>query len=184
MSEIKHYVGNIKPAPNTIFVFGSNPDGIHGAGAARVAVLKFGAVMGNGEGLQGQAYALPTKDLRVKENNGLRSIKPEAIIFSIQQLYECARAHPDLDFKIAYRNTDEVTLNGYSGYEMMDMFLAAGPIPNNIWISQEWFDTGKFNSIKIRIRMIDNAIKARSESEHQRIAKGLKPNTRWNLKTK
>lgn len=161
MSEIKHYVGNIEPAPKTIFVFGSNPAGIHGAGAARVAVLKFGAVMGNGEGLQGQAYALPTKDLRVKENNGLRSIKPEAIIFSIQQLYECARAHPDLDFKIAYRNTDEVTLNGYSGYEMMDMFLAAGPIPNNIWISQEWFDTGKFNSIEIRIRMIDNAIKAR-----------------------
>ncbi|MGN1155695.1 MAG: hypothetical protein ACI4TK_05925 [Agathobacter sp.] len=161
MSEIKYYVGNIEPAQNTIFVFGSNPEGIHGAGAAQVAVKLFGAKMGQGEGLQGRAYALPTKDLRVKENHGLRSIKPESIIYSIKRLYECARQYPDLDFKIAYRNTEEVTLNGYSGYEMMDMFIAAGVIPKNIWISEEWFKTGRFSTLELRLKEIDNAIKAR-----------------------
>lgn len=58
---MKHYIGNIIPEPNTIFVFGSNPEGRHGAGAAKVAREKFGAIYGQGEGMQGHAYALPTK---------------------------------------------------------------------------------------------------------------------------
>ena len=40
-----------------IFVFGSNLQGMHGGGAARVAVSKFGAIMGQGVGIQGQSYA-------------------------------------------------------------------------------------------------------------------------------
>lgn len=142
---MKHYTGNITPGANTIFVFGSNPEGIHGAGAAYVAMRHFGAIYGRGEGIQGQAYALPTKDLRVTENHGLRSISPKQITDNIRSMYDCARRHPDKDFKIAFRNTDEVTLNGYSGWEMMDMFLAAGPIPENVWVSEEWFNTGKFD---------------------------------------
>ena len=59
----KFYIGNITPEANTIFVFGSNIEGIHGAGAAKVSREQFGAIYGNGEGLQGNAYALPTKDL-------------------------------------------------------------------------------------------------------------------------
>jgi hypothetical protein len=51
--------------PGQIFVFGSNLKGYHGAGAAAEAVEKYGAVMGIGEGLQGHAYALPTKDERL-----------------------------------------------------------------------------------------------------------------------
>lgn len=43
-----------------IFVFGSNPQGIHAQGAAATAVKNFGAIMGQGEGLQGQSYAIPT----------------------------------------------------------------------------------------------------------------------------
>jgi hypothetical protein len=46
---------------NEIFVFGSNEAGIHGAGAARIA-LQWGAKMGVGIGIMGQTYALPTKD--------------------------------------------------------------------------------------------------------------------------
>lgn len=141
---MKHYTGNITPEPDTVFVFGSNPEGIHGAGAALVALRHFGAIYGIGEGLQGQAYALPTKDLRVKENFGLRSISPKQITDNIRRMYDCARKNPDKNFKIAFRNTDEVTLNGYSGWEMIDMFLAAGPMPENVWISEEWFNTGKF----------------------------------------
>lgn len=53
-----------------IFVFGSNLQGAHGGGAARVARQRFGAVMGQGVGLQGQSYAIPTMQ------GGVETIKP------------------------------------------------------------------------------------------------------------
>lgn len=134
---MKRYIGNIEPAPNTIFVFGSNPEGRHGAGTAKIAVEKFGAIYGIGEGLQGH---VPTKDLRVKENNGYRSISKEQIIENIKRLYKCANEHSDLDFKIAYRNITEKSLNGYTGIEMIKMFDEAGEIPSNIWFSREWWE--------------------------------------------
>ena len=43
-----------------IFVFGSTLRGAHRGGAAKLAVEKFGAVMGQGKGLQGQSYAIPS----------------------------------------------------------------------------------------------------------------------------
>jgi hypothetical protein len=67
------YEGNITPEPNTVFVFGSNPEGIHGAGAASVAKSKFGAIQGKGFGLQGNSFALPTKDLKKSKDLGLYS---------------------------------------------------------------------------------------------------------------
>ncbi len=48
--------------PNEIFVFGSNITGRHGAGAARVAALRFGAEYGIGAGLTGRCYAIPTME--------------------------------------------------------------------------------------------------------------------------
>ena len=56
--------------PDEVFVFGSNLQGIHAGGAARVALEKFGAVMGQGVGIQGQAYAIPTMQ------GGVDTIKP------------------------------------------------------------------------------------------------------------
>lgn len=53
-----------------IFVFGSNLEGIHAGGAARVAYERFGAVMGQGSGPQGQSYAIPTMQ------GGAETIKP------------------------------------------------------------------------------------------------------------
>jgi len=47
----KFYIGNITPEANTIFVFGSNSEGRHGAGAAKVARNQFGAIYGQSEGL-------------------------------------------------------------------------------------------------------------------------------------
>ena len=82
---LNFYEGNIEPSDDTIFVFGSNPEGRHGAGAAKIAREQFGAKYGVGEGLTGNAYALPTKDLRVKENKALRSIPKETIIDSIKK---------------------------------------------------------------------------------------------------
>lgn len=57
-------------APDEVFVFGSNLQGHHAGGAARVAYQKFGAVMGQGVGMQGQSYAIPTM------HGGIRDIKP------------------------------------------------------------------------------------------------------------
>ena len=44
---------------NEVFVFGSKPDGNHKSGAAKIAVEKFGARQGMGEGFCGQSYAIP-----------------------------------------------------------------------------------------------------------------------------
>lgn len=135
MFHINYYEGNIEPSEGTIFVFGSNPEGRHGAGSAKVARERFGAVYGVGEGLTGNAYALPTKDLRIP---GTRSIPKEKIIESIGKLYDVARSMPDKQFKVAYRTKPaETSLNGYTGLEMVRMFMSH-PIPENVWFSEDW----------------------------------------------
>lgn len=144
---VKYYTGDIVPQENVVFVFGSNPEGRHGLGAAKVAREQFGARWGIGEGLVGNSYGIPTKDLRVKENKGYRSVPPESIIGSIRTFYDVARMHPDKVFKIAYRNTYRRSLCGYSGLELFNMFKAAGDFPNNVLISEEWYNAfvkGKF----------------------------------------
>ena len=141
------YEGFIAPSKDTIFVFGSNPEGRHGAGAAKTARDKFGAIYGQGEGLQGNAYALPTKDLRVKENRALRSISAEQITENIRKMYDVARQNPSKKFKIAYTNgLNEKSLNGYTGAEMIKMFKDAGPIPSNVIFSKNWTD--HWNEVK------------------------------------
>ncbi|MCM1518660.1 MAG: hypothetical protein NC117_08470 [Pseudoflavonifractor sp.] len=56
--------------PDDIFVFGSNLQGLHMGGAARVAYERFGAVWGQGVGPQGRSYAIPTMQ------GGVETIKP------------------------------------------------------------------------------------------------------------
>lgn len=53
-----------------VFVFGSNLAGMHLGGAARIACQLFGAKMGQGVGMQGQSYAIPTMQ------GGVETIKP------------------------------------------------------------------------------------------------------------
>lgn len=64
-------------AKNEIFVFGSNLAGAHGGGAARLAYERFGAVWGEGVGLHGQTYAIPTMQ------GGVETIKPYVDAFII-----------------------------------------------------------------------------------------------------
>ena len=144
---MKFYQGNITPEEDTIFVFGSNPEGRHGAGSARVAAKLFGAKYGQGEGLQGNSYALPTTELRrAKWETPKHSMAQATIVDNIKRMYECARQNPDKQFKVAYRNQpDEVTLCGYAGKELMSMFKeAAGEAgyPENVWFSKEWVNSG------------------------------------------
>ena len=61
-------------------MFGSNLQGMHGGGAARMAYEKFGAIWGEGVGLQGQCYAIPTMQ------GGVETIRPyveEFVAFAI-----------------------------------------------------------------------------------------------------
>jgi hypothetical protein len=60
---------------NEIFVFGSNESGFHGAGAARDA-LKWGARYGEGVGLFGSTYAIPTKSHFIRRSLTIEEIKP------------------------------------------------------------------------------------------------------------
>lgn len=133
---MNHYTGNISPGQDIIFVFGSNPEGRHGAGSAKVALRKFGAKNGQGEGLAGNSYALITTELR----KGHPRITLEQISDNVRRLYEVARKMPDKRFMIAYRNQpNERTLCGYTGAQMINCFLSAGDIPDNIWFSEEWY---------------------------------------------
>lgn len=61
-----HKDGTLPVDDHTIFVFGSNLKGVHGAGAALVAHQAYGYPLGIPEGLQGRSYAIPTKDARLQ----------------------------------------------------------------------------------------------------------------------
>ena len=74
---------------NEIFVFGSNLEGMHGGGAARLAHEKFGAIWGQGVGLQGQSYGIPTM------HGGVEDIKPY-----VDEFIEFAKSHPELTFLV------------------------------------------------------------------------------------
>jgi len=74
---------------NEVFVFGSNLGGFHAGGAARVALDKFGAVWGQGVGLQGQSYAIPTM------HGGVDVIKPY-----VDEFIAFAREHRELKFLV------------------------------------------------------------------------------------
>ena len=95
----RNYNGIIRPeyTPDAIdslksdevFVFGSNLHGHHGGGAARAARKKFGAIWGQGVGLQGQSYAIPTMQ------GGVETIKPY-----VDQFIDFAREHTELFFYV------------------------------------------------------------------------------------
>ena len=75
--------------PNEIFVFGSNLAGAHGGGAARLAYNRFGAVWGQGVGLQGQSYAIPTMQ------GGVETIKPY-----VDEFIAFAKQHQEMKFLV------------------------------------------------------------------------------------
>lgn len=101
---------------NEVFVFGSNLGGFHGGGAARVAHQRFGAVWGQGVGLQGQSYAIPTMQ------GGVETIKPY-----IDEFIEFAKAHPELTFLVTPIGCG---IAGFTTDEIAPLFLPALDIDN------------------------------------------------------
>jgi hypothetical protein len=77
-----------------IFVFGSNLAGAHGAGSARAAYEQHGARYGQGVGLSGNSYAIPTKD------RNIQTMPLEAIEPYVHEFCAFARAHPDWSFNV------------------------------------------------------------------------------------
>ncbi len=108
---------NIKTLkPNEIFVFGSNLAGAHGGGAARIALRNFGAIWGQGVGLQGQSYAIPTMQ------GGTETIRPY-----VEQFIEFAETRPDLKF---YVTRIGCGIAGFSPAEIAPLFKNATGKPN------------------------------------------------------
>lgn len=102
-------------ADGEIFVFGSNFQGAHMGGAARVAKEKYGAVWGIGEGLQGKSYAIPTME-------GLENLAP-----AVQRFTSFARQHKELKFFVTAIGCG---IAGYQPEEIAPMFLDAAYLPN------------------------------------------------------
>lgn len=102
--------------PNQVFVFGSNLDGFHGGGAAAAALRHFGAIWGQGVGLQGQSYAIPTM------HGGVEEIRPY-----VDEFIEFARVHPELTFLVTRIGCG---IAGFTDRQMAPLFMYALEMPN------------------------------------------------------
>ena len=112
---------------DVVFVFGSNLAGRHGKGAALEAVQHWNATYGVGEGRQGQAYAIPTKDASLK-TLPLADIQQAYIRF-----WKYALRNPETQFLLTPFGTG---LAGYSISEIRSI-MTGGPL-RNVWESGDW----------------------------------------------
>ena len=103
---------------NEIFVFGSNLAGAHGGGAARAAFLRFGAIMGQGVGLQGRSYAIPTMQ------GGVETIRPY-----VDEFIRFAADHPEYKFLVTRIGCG---IAGFTADEIAPLFAAAIDLENVI----------------------------------------------------
>ena len=109
--------------PDEVFVFGSNLAGSHGGGAAYVAWRQFGAVMGQGVGLQGQSYAIPTMQ------GGVETIRPY-----VDEFIAFAKDHPELTFLVTRIGCG---IAGFVDEEISPLFEKAHNV-GNIVLPEGW----------------------------------------------
>ena len=108
---------------NEVFVFGSNAGGYHGGGAAAFAMHRFGAIWGQGEGLQGQSYAIPTME-------GIESMRA-----AIDRFTQFADQHPELRFLVTRVGCG---IAGYSVREVAPLFKGCISLENVALPSDFW----------------------------------------------
>ena len=99
-----------------VFVFGSNLQGHHDGGAARVARERFGAIYGQGVGLQGQSYAIPTMNLPLGE-----------ISRYVDEFIWFADSHPEMTFMVTRIGCG---IAGFRDEEIAPLFAKAYSLPN------------------------------------------------------
>ena len=113
---------------NEIFVFGSNLNGNHAGGAAKTALDKFGAIQGQGEGLQGQSYALPTLGKKMQK------LPLSTISKHIDKLYEFAESRADLVFWVTKIGCG---IAGFDEQEIAELFKKK-ETPFNVFLPEEF----------------------------------------------
>lgn len=113
-------------ARRKIFVFGSNLAGRHGLGAALFARQNHGAIMGQGAGLQGDSYAIPTK------NHDLKTLPLEVVSKYVQVFLAFAGQHPELEFHVTRVGCG---LAGYKDKDVAPLFVGA---PDNCILPEGW----------------------------------------------
>ena len=120
---------------NEIFVFGSNEAGRHGKGAAAFAKKNHGAVSGVGHGLEGNSYALPTKDRDLRRLT-LLQISGYVDIFLVH-----AECFPENIYLITRVGCG---LAGFKDEEIAPLFKEA---PRNCYFDKKWkpYLGGDFN---------------------------------------
>lgn len=114
----------------TIFVFGSNLAGIHGKGAALFAHLNCGAQLGVGVGRTGDAYAIPTKDFKLK------TLPLSQIALYVKRFIFYAGMHPELQFNVTRIGC------GLAGYKDEDIAPMFANVPSNVILPKAWGGNG------------------------------------------
>lgn len=109
-----------------IFVFGSNLKGHHYGGAARIARNKFGAIHGQGIGLQGQSYAIPTMQ------GNIDTIKPY-----VDEFIKFAISHKEMKFLVTKIGCG---IAGFKVSEIAPLFYNCIEI-ENVYLPLEFWDT-------------------------------------------
>lgn len=111
-----------------IVVFGSNLQGIHGAGAAREAVEKWGAKHGCFHGISGRSFALPTK------RTPYQSLTVDEIREYVETLFVAATWSdgPDCDFLVTRVGCG---LAGFRDEQIAPLFAEA---PLNCILPVQW----------------------------------------------
>ena len=112
----------------TIFVFGSNEAGRHGAGAAKFAFQHHEAIYGQGYGLQGNSFAIPTKDRQLK------TLPLGKIAEYVNGFCFFAETFQELEFHVTRIGCG---LAGYTDEQIAPMFYSA---PKNCFFDKRWKD--------------------------------------------
>ena len=115
--------------PNQVFVFGSNESGRHGLGAAKTAV-QWGAIYGQGLGLMGKTFGIPTKD------KNLRVLSLDKINEYVDLFTLVAIASPELDFLVTRIGCG---LAGFKPTQIAPMFITSAQLPN-VHLPQDFLD--------------------------------------------
>lgn len=110
-------------AEDEVFVFGSNLEGRHAGGAARAAHDHFGAIWGQGVGIQGQSYAIPTM------HGGVDEIKPY-----VDDFIEYAKEHPEKKFLVTPIGCG---IAGFTPEEIAPLFAGAKDV-ENVWLPESF----------------------------------------------
>ena len=137
---------------NEIFVFGSNEAGIHGAGAARLALEKFGAIDGLGFGMTGvsHSFAIPTKDWHI------RTLPLDVIEFYVNRFIDFAKNSPYLHFLVTQIGCG---LAGYKPEQIAPLFRRC-LLFKNVSLPQSFIDVLSGGKIKInqygKVEIYDN----------------------------